>query len=183
MLCTTRCLQHPPISLEVGDAFPHRWEAELQVLLLPPKAVLGTIPLRAQHLQVGQGWCWEGILAGMGNLSGREAFLDWCPQRRGSSHSFQPDVLGWGAGSLLGPCEGCFTHQSLCTRDGSSSVWLACVRHEDAQAVSSGRHGSIPGQSVPVLLNLSISLPLAPHRYQMKVVSESSWADLGPWVL
>lgn len=58
------------------------------------------------------------------------AFPDRCPHCRGSSHSFQPDVLGRGAGCLLGPCGGCFTHQGLCARDGSSSGQAGTTRSQ-----------------------------------------------------
>lgn len=65
---------------------------------------------------------------GWGNLSRREAFPDWCPHCWGSSHSFQPDVLGQGAGCSLGPCEGRFTHEGLCAGDSSSLTGLARCR-------------------------------------------------------
>lgn len=46
---------------------------------------------------------------GRENLSGKGAFPGWCPHCWGSSHSFQPDVLGQGAGHSLRPCRGCFS--------------------------------------------------------------------------
>lgn len=46
---------------------------------------------------------------GQENLSGKEVFLGWCPHCWGSSHSFQPDVLGQGTGHSLRLCKGCFT--------------------------------------------------------------------------
>lgn len=37
-----------------------------------------------------------GSWMGQENLSGKEVFPGWCPHCWGSSHSFQPDVLGQG---------------------------------------------------------------------------------------
>lgn len=47
-------------------------------------------------------------------ISGKEMFPGWCPHCQGSSHSFQPDVLGQGAGHSLS-CAEDVSPKGLCT--------------------------------------------------------------------
>lgn len=97
---------------------------------------------------------------GRGNLSGWEVFPDWCPHCQGSSHSFQPDVLGRGAGHSLEPCEGCFNSRGF-VRRGRQLLGRAGA----APAAPSSRGAGSAGLA-PSTHQLNKRPPRAPHAWE-----------------
>lgn len=86
---------------------------------------------------------------GQANLSGKEVFPGWCPHCWGSSHSFQPDVLGQGARHSLRPCKGSFTLKGSCTGDGGCwQGWCGAGGHKGQVGTSQwsqqGQAGTSP---------------------------------------